>query len=338
VIWRFPDRKPSQLNRPRQRRRASHWSGSISSRGECHHVTMMEESVHSPPRFDPSDVPCRAVVTDLDGTVVPSGDLITPGTLAAAGRLRALGIPLVAVTARTPVGVSRLGPFADHLALAVGNGGARGWIPATGETLWQEFMAAADLRALADFIRVLPGAGMSVFGLHAWKMTPTFLALLGGPPRESWQLVELDALVDAPAYAGSIRHATLSSDDLISMLTAAGLSTRVNLSYSADRLVDIGPLGIDKATGARRALAVLGRAPDEAIAFGDMPNDLPMFACCGRSVAVGNAHPAVRAAATFTTAAAADDGFVQGLALLGLINPSVPERPDSLRRNTMHPC
>ena len=267
-------------------------------------------------------VPCRVVVTDLDGTVVPVGDVITPATLAAARRLRARGIPLVAVTARSPAAVSRLGLFAQHLALAVGNGGARGWIPATGETLWQDLIATSQLRGLADFVRTLPGTGMSVYGIDGRRMTPTYLVLRGGPPREPWQAVELDALVDGPAYAVDIRHATLSSDELIARLTTAGFATRLNLTYSAHHLVDIGPLGVDKATGVRRALAVLDRTPAEAVAFGDMPNDLPMLACCGRSVAVANAHPAVRAAATIMTAAAAEDGFAQGVASLVLTDPS----------------
>ncbi|WP_373293026.1 HAD family hydrolase [Actinoplanes campanulatus] len=123
-----------------------------------------------------------------------------------------------------------------------------------------------------------------------------------------------------------MRHPTLSSDDLIAQLTAAGFAGWLNLTYSAERLVDVNPLGVDKATGIRRGLAVLGRTPQEAVAFGDMPNDLPMFACCGRSVAMGNGHPSVRAAATFTTRTAADDGFAHGLALLGLI-PEPRRRP-----------
>ncbi|XVV12683.1 HAD family hydrolase [Actinoplanes sp. CA-131856] len=257
----------------------------------------------------------RAVVTDLDGTAVPTGDVITPATLAAVHRLT---VPLIAVTARTPAGVRRLGPFADHLALAVSNGGALGWNPATGATLWEEVIATEELRALLDFARTLPGVGMSVFGVDAWKMTPAYLRLRGQAPREPWRSATLDTLADRPAYGAVLRHATLTSDEMVERLTAAGLAARLNVTYSADHLVDIGPPGVDKASGARRALDLLGLSPREAVAFGDMPNDLAMFACCGQSVAMANGHPAVRAAATFTTASAADDGFARGLEKLGL--------------------
>ncbi|MGX6602971.1 HAD hydrolase family protein [Micromonosporaceae bacterium Da 78-11] len=261
-----------------------------------------------------------AVVTDLDGTVVPSGDLITPATLKVAAELRVRNIPLVAATARTPAGIRRLGPFADELAVAVCNNGARGWSPATGATLWQQTIAVAELRDLADFARDLPGAGIAAFGIDTWKMTPDYLALRRRAPLEPWQLVQPAGIADQPAYAAAIRHIELSSDQLVAALTAAGFAARLNLTYSARNLVDIGPLGVDKASGVRQALDLLGLAPASAVAFGDMPNDLSMFAFCGRSVAVGNAHPAVRAAATITTASAADDGFAHGLAALGLID------------------
>jgi hydroxymethylpyrimidine pyrophosphatase-like HAD family hydrolase len=67
-------------------------------------------------------------------------------------------------------------------------------------------------------------------------------------------------------------------------------------------------VGVTKAS-ALAALAARARIPAaEVIAFGDMPNDLPMLAWAGRAVAVANAHPAVLAAADEVTASNDDDG------------------------------
>ena len=44
------------------------------------------------------------------------------------------------------------------------------------------------------------------------------------------------------------------------------------------------------------------------VAFGDMPNDLPMLAWAGRAVAVANAHPEVLAVADEVTASNDEDG------------------------------
>jgi hydroxymethylpyrimidine pyrophosphatase-like HAD family hydrolase len=47
------------------------------------------------------------------------------------------------------------------------------------------------------------------------------------------------------------------------------------------------------------------------VAFGDMPNDLPMLGWAGHAVAVANAHPDVLAAADEITASNDDDGVAQ---------------------------
>jgi hydroxymethylpyrimidine pyrophosphatase-like HAD family hydrolase len=53
----------------------------------------------------------------------------------------------------------------------------------------------------------------------------------------------------------------------------------------------------------------LGVAPEDVLVFGDMPNDLSMFAWAGwHRVAVANAHPLLRAAADEVTLSNDDDG------------------------------
>ncbi|MFD4210924.1 HAD family hydrolase, partial [Micromonospora tulbaghiae] len=65
---------------------------------------------------------------------------------------------------------------------------------------------------------------------------------------------------------------------------------------------------VDKGTGIAAAAELLGIGPERTVAFGDMPNDLPMFRRSGHRVAMGNAHPELRAAADEVTATNAEDG------------------------------
>jgi hydroxymethylpyrimidine pyrophosphatase-like HAD family hydrolase len=51
-----------------------------------------------------------------------------------------------------------------------------------------------------------------------------------------------------------------------------------------------------------------GIGASEVVAFGDMPNDLPMLVWAGHAVAVANAHPDVLAVADEVTASNDDDG------------------------------
>ena len=60
----------------------------------------------------------------------------------------------------------------------------------------------------------------------------------------------------------------------------------------------------------------LGVAAADVVAFGDMPNDLPMLEWAGTSYAMANADPAVLAAATHVAPANDDDGVAAVLAEL----------------------
>ena len=82
------------------------------------------------------------------------------------------------------------------------------------------------------------------------------------------------------------------------------------------KIIEIAAAGVSKATGLARLCGNLGIDPTEVIAFGDMPNDLPMLRLAGRAVAVANAHPEVLAAAHEITASNDEDGVAQRIEAL----------------------
>jgi hydroxymethylpyrimidine pyrophosphatase-like HAD family hydrolase len=78
--------------------------------------------------------------------------------------------------------------------------------------------------------------------------------------------------------------------------------------------IEICPPGVDKATGLGVVATALGIDPGDVLVFGDMPNDLPMFAWAGYGrVAVANAHPQLAAAADEICGANDDDGVARYL-------------------------
>jgi hydroxymethylpyrimidine pyrophosphatase-like HAD family hydrolase len=82
-----------------------------------------------------------------------------------------------------------------------------------------------------------------------------------------------------------------------------------SLTQAGLGFVEICPPGVDKASGLAVVAAALGVDPADVLVFGDMPNDLPMFAWAGWGrVAVGNAHPSVRALADEVTGSNDEDG------------------------------
>ena len=88
---------------------------------------------------------------------------------------------------------------------------------------------------------------------------------------------------------------------------------------SVGTLVEISAAGVTKATTLAVLAAELGVGPDEVVAFGDMPNDLPLLEWAGTSYAMANAHPSVRELADRVAPANDEDGVATVLAdLFGL--------------------
>ncbi len=269
--------------------------------------------------MEPS-VSCRAVVTDLDGTIVRRDGTLTAATIDTAAALSAKGIVLIAATARTPGAVRILDPLLPHLRLAVCCGGSLGWCPATDRLLWQENIDAAIVRQIIGGVtRFLPDAGVAAYDGRRWVMTPAYAATrTEHGPCEIAAPAEIDP---SQVCQMSICHSRGDADRLASELVAAmGIGPAfAAIICSAPDVVDIAAPGIDKYSGVSRALSHLGIAAADSIAFGDMPNDLPMFRLCGSAVAVGNAHPEVLAAAGAITHSVEEDGFTFFLRGLGIV-------------------
>jgi len=125
--------------------------------------------------------------------------------------------------------------------------------------------------------------------------------------------VSLEDLLSAPAVKLLIRKAGARSSDMVAAL-AKHVGLEGDITYSTNNgLVEIVPLGISKATGVEELARPQGIAAADVLAFGDMPNDVPMLRWAGHGVAMGNAHPDARAAADEVTAANTDDGLARVL-------------------------
>lgn len=74
-----------------------------------------------------------------------------------------------------------------------------------------------------------------------------------------------------------------------------------------------------KARGIEQALKALNLRFDDAWAFGDGLNDIEMLQQVGFGVAMGNAHPELKAIADYVCPKAWEDGVYQGLRDLGMV-------------------
>jgi HAD superfamily hydrolase (TIGR01484 family) len=125
--------------------------------------------------------------------------------------------------------------------------------------------------------------------------------------------VSFEDLLSAPAVKLLIRKAGARSAEMAAEL-AQHIGIQGDITYSTNNgLIEIVPVGVDKATGIAALARPRGIADEDWIAFGDMPNDVPMLLRAGHGVAMGNAHPDTMAAADEVTTPNTDDGVARVL-------------------------
>jgi hydroxymethylpyrimidine pyrophosphatase-like HAD family hydrolase len=103
-------------------------------------------------------------------------------------------------------------------------------------------------------------------------------------------------------------HHELDPDAFLTVARRA-VGDRATITRSSpSALLEISGPGVSKASTLELCCAERGISPEEVVAFGDMPNDVEMLTWAGTSYAMGNAHPAVIAAASGRTVANNEDG------------------------------
>jgi hydroxymethylpyrimidine pyrophosphatase-like HAD family hydrolase len=117
-----------------------------------------------------------------------------------------------------------------------------------------------------------------------------------------------DDLWTKPISKVLLRHPSLSDDELASAARSV-VGSLATVTMSGPGTVELQPCGVTKATGLALAAAHLGLTSAATIAFGDMPNDIPMFDWAAHGVAMANAHPELKAVADEVTLSNEDDGI-----------------------------
>jgi Cof subfamily protein (haloacid dehalogenase superfamily) len=252
----------------------------------------------------------KLIATDLDGTLVRSDDTVSAYTHEILDRVRAAGIRVVGATGRGP----RLTELtradiraADFLVLAQG-----GWVLDQHEQRYlrtARFPGAALAGVLADLEAAIGPLSVMVEALEHDD------APLWGDIDPTWRYpVVVEERPRAACLTGDVikAFARSSEHDVDELLAAAqrivppsvASVTQAGLNY-----VEICAPGVDKGTGLAVVAESVGVDPADVLVFGDMPNDLPMFAWAGWGrVAVANAHPALLAVADEVTLSNDEDG------------------------------
>lgn len=255
----------------------------------------------------------RLVASDLDGTLVGPDGTVSARTVRALRRVEDAGVPFVMVTGRPPRWMGPLAEQTGHRGVAVCANGALVYDLHT-ETVLHSHLITADVVAevVTALRAALPGVSFAVerpdlvFG-HEPSYVPRY------PNGDGVRVAELTELMTDGVVKLLVRHEEMGPDELL-LAARAAVGDRATLTHSSsDGLLEISAAGISKASGLAALAAGHGVHARDAVAFGDMPNDLPMLAWAGRSFAMANAHPDVLAAAGQIAPSNAEDGVAQVL-------------------------
>ena len=255
----------------------------------------------------------RLVATDLDGTIVRSDGTVSVRTLEAIVAVESAGATFVMVTGRPIRWMHDIAMKTGHRGVAICANGAVAYDLHTETVVRSSLLEpAAALEVVAALREAIPGIAFAVERLGSgFAHEPTYVPRWdSADPRATLPIDELlsDGVVKLLA-----RHEGVTADELLAAATEAFPSGATLTHSSADGLLEISGPGVSKASGLAAFAADLGVLAADTVAFGDMPNDLPMLAWAGLSVAVANAHPEVLAAADEVTASNDDDGVAQVL-------------------------
>lgn len=255
----------------------------------------------------------KLIATDLDGTIVRSDGEISDRTRRALAAAEEAGLLVVFVTGRPPRWMKPVSDATGHRGLAICANGAVVYDLHT-ETVVREYPIEADVaRKLAEAIReVVPGVAFAAEGGGRFGHEPHYSARFELPP--DVLVAELHDLLDRPVTKLLARHTTMPTTELLAAAeeVVGELATLTHATFSeTDGLLEISAIGVTKAFGLERLAAEHDLTAADVIAFGDMPNDLPMLAWAGHAVAVANAHPDVIDIADEVTATNDDDGVAQ---------------------------
>lgn len=257
----------------------------------------------------------RLVATDLDGTLLDDRGELGDYSRQVLRRVQEQGVRVVVVTARplrwmdelwTQVGGDR--------GVGIVSNGAVTYDIARREVLDSRGIPAEVGLPVVEAIReAAPGTAFALECLGGYRHEPAYVDLHPTPP--DLRVGELATLWDEPAVKLLAQHLTMDPDDFRSRVVDA-VGARATPTWTTDHLMEVSAVGVTKG-GALAALCErLGVSAGEVVAFGDMPNDIPMLTWAGASYAVANGHESVRAAADHLAPRNTEEGVALTLARL----------------------
>ncbi|MET7639170.1 HAD family hydrolase [Streptomyces sp. NPDC005438] len=251
--------------------------------------------------------PYALVATDLDGTLLRTDHSVSPRAREALAEVVRRGATHVVVTGRGAAVTEPVLRELGYEGLAVCGQGAQLYHAGerrllTSLTLDRGVARAALTRVQEELGTLMVSASRD--GLAGEVVQePDFRTL--GPL--AVRVVPREELLDEPVTKLYVQHPRLS-DEVLAKSCQKLVGDLVTVVLSGPDIVELLPLGLTKASGMSLVTRRLGLRGARSIAFGDMPNDVPLLGWASHGVAMGGAHQELLSVADEVTATNDEDG------------------------------
>jgi hypothetical protein len=258
----------------------------------------------------------RLVASDIDGTILNRDGRISERTIRALQACEAAGVAVVFVTGRPARWLTPLSEQLRHTGTVICSNGALVYDLEQMAVVSSEGIPRRVMLEVRDIVRGLfPKTSFAAETAEEFVMETGFAEPRHRHLLDQVRHGELEELVvgdEVVKFMAKIEGMT--AEDYFRAV-APHVGHLVSVTHSAIDLtmLEMGPLGVNKAVTLAEYAHALGVAPEEVVAFGDMPNDVEMLTWAGEGYAMSSGHPRALAATELHAPGIEDDGVAQVL-------------------------
>jgi Cof subfamily protein (haloacid dehalogenase superfamily) len=258
------------------------------------------------------------VASDIDGTLLDPMEQVTERTARVVAKVIASGTPFLLVSGRPPRWIPSISQAVGVTGLAVCANGAMLYDIGEDRVISAHGLDPVQLNDVAHALdHAIPGMRLATerpapaSDEHEQFLAETdYLSPWGDGRNFSVPRAEVLGRTSVKLL---VRHPGMTSEEMAAAARAV-LDDSVTVTFStSEGLIEISAPGVTKATGLAEAAELLSVSAQDAIAFGDMPNDIEMLQWAGHGVAMANGHESVLAVADEIAAPNSEDGLAQVL-------------------------
>lgn len=236
----------------------------------------------------------KAVVTDLDGTLLNPQGRLSPDTLTTLQKLNTLGVSLILATGRHPKDAQNIFRSLGLQTLIVGLNGALTLCNHSGEILHERVISPECIAGIL-WLTADQEIHISAFDSQGWKLSE-----VNNMSVEYAEFANFPYMIMRPSeiFELKINKLLLWCDGGIApveQVITQHFGKRLECYRISAQQLEIGPPGSSKATAVAELLASRCISfQHETIAFGDGANDIDMLRQAAQGVVMGNASHEIK--------------------------------------------